>query len=192
LRLVPAVGASLPQRPKSCGPLHKLFGRSSNPYSVQFQVCSAYTTLHPFKCLEDSMKVDGSCHCGAITFEAEIDPERVRVCHCTDCQQLSGTAFRVMVPCIESQFHLLTGEPKVYIKTAESGRRRQQAFCSHCGSPIYATSDEAAGSRSLGLRVGILAQRRELTPKRQFWYRSVLPWLPALPGITEDGTAYGQ
>lgn len=141
---------------------------------------------------EDGMRVDGACHCGAIRFEASIDPEKVRICHCTDCQQLSGTAFRVMVPCPEGDFHLLSGTPKIYVKTAESGRRRQQAFCDNCGSPIYATSDEAPGARSLGLRVGILTQRRELAPKRQFWCRSVLPWLPSLPGIREDGTAFKQ
>lgn len=138
------------------------------------------------------MKVDGACHCGAITFDAEIDPDKVRICHCIDCQQLSGTAFRVMVPCSENEFHLKTGALKIYVKTAESGRRRQQAFCGDCGSPIYATSDESPGSRSLGLRVGVLAQRRELPPMRQFWYRSVLPWLPALPGIAEEGTAFRQ
>lgn len=36
------------------------------------------------------MKVEGSCHCGQITFEAQIDPEAVRICHCTDCQTLSA------------------------------------------------------------------------------------------------------
>ncbi len=138
------------------------------------------------------MKVSGSCHCGAIAFDAEIDPERVRICHCTDCQQLSGTAFRVIAPCPESQFDLLKGKPKIYIKTAESGRRRQQAFCPQCGSPIYATSDEPAGNRSLGIRVGILDQRKELTPKRQYWFRSAFSWLPSLPGIRADGTAYKQ
>ncbi|HEY4200307.1 MAG TPA: GFA family protein [Devosiaceae bacterium] len=132
------------------------------------------------------MKVTGSCHCGAIAFEAEIDPERVRICHCTDCQQLSGTAFRVVVPCPEERFHLQKGEPKIYLKTAESGRRRQQAFCADCGSSIYATSDEPAGARTLGIRIGSLDQRRELTPQRQFWCQSALPWLPALPGTTAD------
>ena len=44
------------------------------------------------------MKVDGACHCGAITVEGEIDPERVTICHCTDCQTSTGSAFRVSVP----------------------------------------------------------------------------------------------
>jgi hypothetical protein len=128
------------------------------------------------------MKVEGSCHCGAIAFAAEIDPERVRICHCTDCQKLSGTAFRVVVPCPEEQFQLLRGEPKVYVKTAESGERRVQAFCGDCGSPIYATS-VGSGGRTFGIRVGALDQRDQLLPKRQFWQRSALTWLPDLPGV---------
>ncbi|MDX2155995.1 MAG: GFA family protein [Hyphomicrobiaceae bacterium] len=132
------------------------------------------------------MKIDGACHCGAIAFEAEIDPARVRVCHCTDCQTLSGTAFRVVAPCDEQAFRLLRGEPKVYVKFAESGSRRLQAFCGDCGSPIYATSDEPAGNRTFGIRVGVVAQRHELTPRRQFWHRSALPWLPDLPGAIAE------
>jgi hypothetical protein len=37
------------------------------------------------------MKVTGQCHCGHITYAAEVDPETVRVCHCIDCQKLTGT-----------------------------------------------------------------------------------------------------
>ena len=133
------------------------------------------------------MKVTGSCHCGAIAFEAEIDPTRVRICHCTDCQKLSGTAFRVTAPCLESEFLLLRGEPKTYIKTADSGRRRQQAFCGNCGSPLFATSDEPTGNRTLGLRVGALDHRKDLAPRRQFFFRSALPWLPTLPGTIAQG-----
>ena len=31
------------------------------------------------------MRVHGSCHCGAITYEADVDPALVGVCSCTDC-----------------------------------------------------------------------------------------------------------
>lgn len=127
------------------------------------------------------MKVDGACHCGKITFEAEVDPERVRICHCSDCQSLSGTAFRVNVPTAEADFRLLSGSPKVYIKTAESGALRAQAFCGDCGSPLYATTPEGT-DRIFGLRVGSLKQRDRLVPKGQFWARSKLGWLPEMPG----------
>src|SRR5690349_17401035 len=105
------------------------------------------------------MRVDGACHCGAIAYEADVDPSKVRICHCTDCQKLSGTAFRVVVPCPEEHFRLLRGDPKTYVKIAESGRKRLQLFCGDCGSPLYATSEGPAGGRSFGLRVGALEQR---------------------------------
>jgi hypothetical protein len=37
------------------------------------------------------MKIDGGCHCGYIAYEAETDPAEARICHCTDCQTLSGS-----------------------------------------------------------------------------------------------------
>ena len=72
------------------------------------------------------MKVNGSCHCGRIAYEAELDPARVGVCHCSDCQALSGSAFTVYAQVQREAFRLLRGEPKIYVKTAESGNRRAQ------------------------------------------------------------------
>jgi hypothetical protein len=68
------------------------------------------------------MKIDGRCHCGYITYEAEIELEKALICHCTDCQTLSGSAFRV---------HAYTREavgagPKVYAIRVGSIRQRDQ------------------------------------------------------------------
>jgi hypothetical protein len=128
------------------------------------------------------MHVDGGCHCGFIKYEAEIDPEMVGICHCTDCQTLSGSAYRVTVQTPKDKFKLLSGEPKVYIKTAESGNKRAQGFCPNCGTPIYAT--QATDPQAYGLRVGSMRQRTELKPKRQGWCRSAQSWsmnIEALP-----------
>jgi hypothetical protein len=129
-----------------------------------------------------NMKIDGQCHCGAITYEAEVDPEKVIICHCSDCQSLSGTAFRTVVPTREQDFRLLSGQPKSYIKTAESGNKREQTFCPECGTPLYATS-VGDGPRMFGLRLGAVRQRDQLVPKKQYWARSALPWLPELGSI---------
>ena len=109
------------------------------------------------------MHIEGECHCGAITYEANINPEKVVVCHCTDCQKLSGTAFRTVVFTEDENFDLKSGELKTYIKIAESGNERIQAFCPNCGSPIYSTSVGEA-PKTLGLRVGAINQRSDLQP----------------------------
>ena len=128
------------------------------------------------------MKVTGSCHCGQIGFEAEIDPTQVRICHCTDCRTLTGTAFRTTMPSLPGSFVLTSGAPKIYIKTAESGNKRAHAFCPECATPIYAAAP-GANPNSYGLRVGARDRHAELRPTRQGWRRSALPWSMDLTGV---------
>jgi len=128
------------------------------------------------------MRVDGSCHCGSIRFEAEIDPNRVGICHCQDCQVFSGSAFRVSVMVAPDDFHVREGKPSTYEKTAESGMKRHLMFCSRCGTHLYgATPSAEAGFYSV--RVGVLTQRAQLRPKAQIWCRSELPWLSKLSEV---------
>ncbi len=126
------------------------------------------------------MHVDGACHCGGIRFTAEVDPARVVVCHCTDCQVLSGSPFRVVALAPIESFHI-EGAPKHYIKQAESGSRRVQAFCPQCGTPLYSRAVD--DPKHLGLRLGALRQRAALMPAQQIWQRSALPWLDGLPSV---------
>ena len=129
------------------------------------------------------MNIDGGCHCGAITYRATVDPEKTSICHCRDCQKLTGTAFRVTVPASEDQFEITKGTPKIYVKVAESGNRRAQAFCQDCGSHLYATSVGGSAPKVYGIRVGTARQREALAPKRQIWHRSALAWLPEFEGV---------
>ena len=129
------------------------------------------------------MKVDGACACGAIKVEAEADPEKTQVCHCTDCQTATGTAFRVSIPVPGATFKI-TGKPAIYVKTtAESGNPRVQAFCGACGSPLYSTTVGEGVQPLYMLRVGILRQRDQFVPKRQIWCRSAQPWLAKIADV---------
>jgi hypothetical protein len=128
------------------------------------------------------MKIDGGCHCGALTFEAEIDPDKVAVCHCTDCQKMSGTAFRTVVRADEGDFKMLSGEAKVYIKTAESGAARAMGFCENCGTQVYGTG-VGDGPKVYGIRAGTITQSAQLAPKLQIWGRSAQPWLSELGSL---------
>jgi len=132
------------------------------------------------------MQIDGACHCGLVSFTAEVDPARVMVCHCSDCQVLSGSPFRVSVAAPIETF-VLRGQPKTYIKVAESGNRRAQVFCPECATPLFAMAPENA--TSVIIRLGCVKQRAQFTPAVQLWQRSSMPWLSQLqriPGSSEQ------
>jgi hypothetical protein len=134
------------------------------------------------------MRIDGRCHCGRVTFEAEIDPQAVAICHCTDCQQLTGSPYRVTVICSGGQIRLMGKPPKIYAKTGDNGRTRFQHFCSDCGAPLF-TSGEGSQADDWGIRWGSIRQRDQLTPMRQIWCRSAAPWindLAPLPGMATE------
>jgi hypothetical protein len=133
------------------------------------------------------MRIDGQCHCGRVSYEAEIDPEKVSVCHCTDCQSLTGSPYRVTVICSEQHIRLTGAAPKVYAKTGDNGRTRFQHFCGECGSPLF-TSGEG-GPDDFGIRWGGIRQRAQLGPTRQIWCRSAAHWindLRELPGLATE------
>jgi hypothetical protein len=122
------------------------------------------------------MKIDGRCHCRHITYEADIDPDKILICHCTDCQTLSDSAFRVVAYTREDAFRLLSGELKIYVKTSGSGNKRPQSFCPECGTPIWATA-VGAGLKVYSLPVGSIRQRDQISPNVQVWSRSAQPWV---------------
>jgi hypothetical protein len=136
---------------------------------------------------ERAMKIDGGCHCGDVRFEAEIDPAEVSICHCTDCQTLTGSPFRVTVLTARANIRLAGSPPKVYVKTGDSGRKRHQYFCSDCGTPLF-TAGEGDEAEVWGIRWGGIRQRRELAPRRQLWCRSAVPWLETIRRLPRHET----
>jgi len=130
------------------------------------------------------MKVEGGCHCGQVTFRAEVDPDQVEICHCTDCQTLSGSAYRTIAPAREGTFELLSGKLKLYPKTADDGSVRVQSFCPECGSPIYSSPPEGTLGY-FGIRVGSIKQRNQLVPKNQYWVRSAQSWTQDLSSMSK-------
>jgi len=132
------------------------------------------------------MKINGACTCGAIKIEGEADPEKTQMCHCTDCQTGTASAFRVSIP-VSGETFKMTGQPTFYLKTtADSGIPRKQAFCPTCGSPIYSTTVGDGVQRSYMVRVGLLHQRNHLIPRRQNWFRSARSWVTTIDAIPKN------
>ena len=127
------------------------------------------------------MRIDGQCHCGRVRYVATADPDNASVCHCTDCQAISGSAFRTTLRIPDTDFEM-TGETTSYAKIAASGNERVLVFCPTCGTQMYGTA-VADGPKLISLRLGTCNQRAELPPKRQIWCRSAMPWVNDLASV---------
>ena len=128
------------------------------------------------------MKIDGRCHCGYVSFEAEADPETTTLCNCTDCQTMSGAPLRAVIGTRPGTFVLMSGKPTEYRKTSDSGIVRPQGFCPQCGTAIYSTT-VGDDPKVYNIRLGALRQRYELVPRRQVFGRSQQAWVNDLNAI---------
>lgn len=129
------------------------------------------------------MKIDGACHCGEIRYEAQVDPRRVIICHCNDCQTMSGAPYRVNVPTLWENLRL-TGTPRTYVKTGGSGEKVTTAFCGTCGTALYSCKGDPPPF--VFLRTGAIRQRAELIPSAQGFCAFAMPWagdIGAIPKV---------
>lgn len=131
------------------------------------------------------MNITGQCHCDTISFTALIDPTKIIACHCADCQIFSGAPFRAVAPTPVVNVKL-TGTPKLYIKTAQSGNKRAQAFCGECGTHLYAAEPESP--TMMNIRLGCIDERAQIAPTVQIWGNSAMPWLKTLHNVPHHET----
>lgn len=129
------------------------------------------------------MQIDGQCHCGRITYAADISEGRTFICHCDDCQQFSGSAFRVRTLVSSANFKITNGSPRTYSKFAENGTERVMHFCDYCGTHIFGSGTDI--STGVSLSTITARQKTEIVPVAQIWCQSSLPWVEGLAAIRQ-------
>lgn len=76
--------------------------------------------------------LQGSCLCGAVTYQISGPFNMMVHCHCSMCRKHHGAAFATFVGAPLMSFKWLSGEDQVACyASSENGRR---GFCRHCGS----------------------------------------------------------
>ena len=82
----------------------------------------------------------GSCHCGSVRFEADIDLGAGTIkCNCTICSKMRFWAAQVS----SSAFRLLAGSDTLREYRYHT-RRDAHYFCGHCGINTFSTGDSPA------------------------------------------------
>ena len=124
------------------------------------------------------MKIDGGCHCGYITYEAEADPERPPSAIARLPASLRiGVSHRRPRRRRHIQNH--RWRPNHLCKDR---RKRRKTGARILPPPIYSTA-EGDEPKLYSIRVGTVRQRAALVPQLQIWSRSQLGWVTDLASI---------
>ncbi|WP_422421662.1 GFA family protein [Pseudomonas sp. GZD-222] len=119
--------------------------------------------------------IKGSCLCGSIHYSSPLNPLSVAVCHCSDCQKQSGSAFSINLLVPAASFVVEGARPGSYTKAGGSGLPVKRYFCSDCGSALY--SEIATMPGVLAVKAGTLSQPASATPNLHLWCASAQPWV---------------
>ncbi|MDA0662850.1 MAG: GFA family protein [Proteobacteria bacterium] len=135
--------------------------------------------------MSDDQPMKGSCQCGGVTYEITGKPLAMFVCHCTQCQKLSASAYSTTMLVKLSDLHV-TGEMKTWERMSDSGRRNVAYFCPDCGNRIYHLDPEAPAFARF--KAGTLDNAKMPVPDAHLWVNSKQPWdeipegIPSYPG----------
>jgi hypothetical protein len=93
----------------------------------------------------------GSCHCGAVVYEATTDLSQVISCNCSRCSRLGG--LMNFIP--QSQFKLISGENSLS-EYRFNTHNIAHLFCRECGIESFARGRAPDGSEMVCINVRCL------------------------------------
>ena len=132
------------------------------------------------------MALTGGCLCGQVRYTLAEAPRFQVVCHCTNCQKQSGSAFSVNLGVAKSAL-TLTGVLKTFEDRGDSGNPVLRRFCPDCGSPILTEILLDPGLAIL--KAGTLDDTAIVAPQRHIFCASRQGWGTLPDGVPAHGRA---
>jgi len=129
-------------------------------------------------------KYEGSCHCGAVTYEVEIDNAKHVLCHCNACKKTSGSDFTLNTIVSSDSLKFTKGEDqlKKYTYKGDSGNDTDCFFCTTCGSVPYKIQ-HIMGPGKVVIRGSLLKDSDEWgKPAAEVYGKDKAEWQPQVGG----------
>jgi hypothetical protein len=115
----------------------------------------------------------GGCQCGRVRFASEGEATALYICHCRECRKQSASAFGMSLEVPRSGLRVLRGEPRVWSRATDSGRRLGCAFCGDCGSRLWHAG--AGPSGPVNIKAGALDTPPDASGAIHIWTSRKLP-----------------
>lgn len=114
--------------------------------------------------------LSGACYCRAVTYTVDDAFEYAFICHCSDCQRTTGSAFKPFAGIAVHRFALTSGHEQL---TRLGDEATHNAFCKTCGSLLYSV---VRGGKYVHVTLGTLLEQPTTTPGAHIFLRSKAPW----------------
>lgn len=124
--------------------------------------------------------IPGRCRCGRAQFVLREEPISFYLCHCTQCQAESGSAFGQTMHVPREAIDCAEGPMREHPINGAGGRPGVLTHCADCLTILWAGSDDVPQVR--GVNAGSLEDAAGLEPYGNMWTRSARPWAPFAPG----------
>jgi len=124
-----------------------------------------FATKSPEHTLMKRTKIEGSCLCGGIRYQASGPLEAMARCHCRECRKASGAEFATNGTVATRDLEFTAGAD--LLREYESSPGQFRCFCGTCGSPIL--KKFADKPESVRLRLGCLDSDVDQKPIVRVW-----------------------
>jgi len=117
--------------------------------------------------------INGGCQCGAVRYTLKAPPVVFYICHCTECQTQSSSAFGESMRVRKADLEI-TGAPGQYERVSPGGGVKGE-FCPNCGTRLFHGRRDYKDT--LNIKAGTLDDTSWLRPAGHIWTRSKQPWV---------------
>lgn len=117
----------------------------------------------------------GQCQCGSVQYRVVGASATLFVCHCTDCQRQSASAFGMALWIRGAELSLLSGGTHEWVRSLPLGRRMSCRFCPACGTRLF--HQVLGQGEFMSIKPGTLSKPLESEPVAHIWTVSKQPWV---------------
>jgi hypothetical protein len=127
------------------------------------------------------LPLTGGCQCGGLRYAITAAPMAYYLCHCTECQRQSGSAFAGSMFVARADLKTISGSAKMWRRRHESGRLIDCVFCPDCGTRLWHLPELRPNAAVL--KPGTLDDTSWLRPVAHIFTRSAPPWIEIPAGL---------
>ena len=115
-------------------------------------------------------KLAGKCLCGAVEYAVADEFRYAMNCHCSQCRQATGSAFKSLAGIEREKFRVTRGGDQL---ATFGGAAGHDARCKDCGSLLYSIVRDGA---FVHVAMGSLVDDPSIRPTKHIFVGSKAPW----------------